>query len=199
VPNIPERDALEGLRRLGDIGRYRRLLQHFMAHEVDVVDRIEAALSAGDQDRARRGAHSLKALAGTMGARALASAAAELEQVLRRQRDSAPELASLRATFERLVHGLAQWQPLRDPNPEADVVDGSRAHDEPVESLLQRLQQQLAEDDTEAVETADRLAHCLHHPSSRRALRSLRKALDEYDFDRASQMLPVLTESIPEA
>jgi signal transduction histidine kinase/DNA-binding response OmpR family regulator len=58
---------------------YLSLLKRFASERADIVDRIEVALEAGNDDEAIRLAHSFKSLAGTIGATELESLALELE------------------------------------------------------------------------------------------------------------------------
>lgn len=199
LPNVAQLDALEGLRRLGDIDRYRRLLAQFLQREADATARIGRAWQAGDSDTAQREAHSLKALAGTIGARNLALIAAELEYVLRRAGDVDTALARFDTELRGVVDGLRTWFDA------AQAAQAAQAHAAPgrpgdVEqgALLNQLRRQLAGDDTEAVETAEALARQLTAPAATKAVRALQRALDEYDFARASELLPVLADLVPE-
>jgi two-component system sensor histidine kinase/response regulator len=85
---LPGIDIADGLRRVGNNeALYRRLLQGLardFAGAADDIRRLNAAGSAAD---ATRVAHSLKGIAGNLGARELFAAAAAAEQALR---DSSP-------------------------------------------------------------------------------------------------------------
>ena len=98
-----------------------------------------------------------------------------------------------------VVDGLRTWFDA------AQAAQAAQAHAAPgrpgdVEqgALLNQLRRQLAGDDTEAVETAEALARQLTAPAATKAVRALQRALDEYDFARASELLPVLADLVPE-
>jgi PAS domain S-box-containing protein len=67
----------------GSENHYRRLLAHFQAKEGDILERLRQALDGDKADTGRRLAHSLKGMAGTLGAHALRRQAQEIEQLLR--------------------------------------------------------------------------------------------------------------------
>ena len=65
---------------LGDESLYRRLLGMFLEQQQDFATRVSAALNADDMLTARRLAHTLKSVAGTLGAHGVEHAAAALEE-----------------------------------------------------------------------------------------------------------------------
>ncbi len=84
MPNIPGVNVAESVRRMGDnIPIYYRILEQFCLEEQNVVAEIQSALSAGDQKRAERLAHTLKSLCGTIGAEMLQNKSRELEESIR--------------------------------------------------------------------------------------------------------------------
>ena len=73
-----------GLRNLdGRVDAYDRLLQRFAVGHASDCDEISAALARRDLDSARRIVHTLKGMAGTLGAANLSTAAYKLEHGLR--------------------------------------------------------------------------------------------------------------------
>lgn len=101
---------------LANVGGNRKLLRKLLAelvqdhgHDAQV---LEAALAAGDLPLAQRVAHTLKGVAGTLGASGLQQAAATLETALRRGASAAVAAAgaaALRSALQPLMDGLAQW------------------------------------------------------------------------------------------
>lgn len=76
-------DTATALKRLnGNKAIYRKLLVMFHQRQGDAVGRITAAWANGDRGEAMRIAHTLKSLAGNIGADALFSAAANLERAM---------------------------------------------------------------------------------------------------------------------
>gem|GEM_PF-333179 len=83
LPELPGVDARAALRRVdGNRKLYRWLLKTFLEKQAGSGDAIAQALNEGDRESARRLAHTVKGLAGNIGARALEAAAAELESLV---------------------------------------------------------------------------------------------------------------------
>ncbi|HEU6437212.1 MAG TPA: response regulator [Nitratidesulfovibrio sp.] len=77
-------DPEAGLRRvLGKQGTYHTLLHRFVSQHADAATRIAGFIASGDGTSATREAHTLKGVAGTLGARNVQARAAELEAALR--------------------------------------------------------------------------------------------------------------------
>ena len=88
LPAIEGLDTAEGLLRVaGNKNLYQKLLRQFVASEHDAPSRIRERLASQDRATAERMAHTVKGVAGTLGAKAVQSAAAELERAVH---DGAP-------------------------------------------------------------------------------------------------------------
>ncbi len=97
-------DTRRGLRQLaGNTALYLRLLRSFARNEADAAQRVREALARSDPAAAVRVAHTLKGLAGSIGADALAGAAAALEVALAGGADPAACAPGLQATERLLV------------------------------------------------------------------------------------------------
>jgi PAS domain S-box-containing protein len=78
-------EVATGLRHVGGNRElYQRLLLKFLADYADTQEQLEAELQQGRIEDATRRVHSMKSVAGNLGATALQEAASELEAVLRR-------------------------------------------------------------------------------------------------------------------
>jgi HPt (histidine-containing phosphotransfer) domain-containing protein len=76
--------ASDGLKHVGGNEKlYRKLLLQFFDNHRDSVNEIRQALEENDQPLAVRLAHTVKGVAGTLGAGALAQVAGELEKTLK--------------------------------------------------------------------------------------------------------------------
>lgn len=84
--SLPGLDANFGLQSVrGRLASYCRLLGKFASNHGEDFARIREELAQGNQNEARRLAHSLKGAAGTLGATAIRQSAAELEAAIRDQ------------------------------------------------------------------------------------------------------------------
>jgi two-component system sensor histidine kinase/response regulator len=105
IPPIDGLDGAAGLRRVGGNTRlYVQLLRQFVSQQTAAVGEIRAALATSDAEGAIRLAHTLKGVAGNLGAGNVQNAAATVETLLR---DGAPAAATNRA--------LAQLADALDP------------------------------------------------------------------------------------
>jgi HPt (histidine-containing phosphotransfer) domain-containing protein len=77
LPPVDGIDSADGLRRVGGNHKlYVKLLRQFASQQADVVGQIRAALATKDSESATRLAHTLKGVAGNLGAGPVQAAAA---------------------------------------------------------------------------------------------------------------------------
>jgi two-component system sensor histidine kinase/response regulator len=77
-------DSADGLHRVGGNSRlYVKLLRQFASQQANAIGEIRAALAANDAESAVRLAHTLKGVAGNLGARDVQDGAAAVETLLR--------------------------------------------------------------------------------------------------------------------
>jgi two-component system, sensor histidine kinase and response regulator len=119
LPSVEGLDATDGLARVGGNRKlYLKLLRQFVTQQGDAAAQITGQLKAGDVATAERSAHTLKGVAGNLGAKNLQSAAADLEKLLRDHATTETiEPARLRfeenlsALLERLRPALGEEKP----------------------------------------------------------------------------------------
>jgi len=93
LPSIAGLDAADGLARVGGNRKlYVKILRQFAEQQGPALDQVADALANGDHALAERLAHTLKGVAGNIGAAGVQSAAAALERVIR-DRSNADEVA----------------------------------------------------------------------------------------------------------
>jgi HPt (histidine-containing phosphotransfer) domain-containing protein len=105
-------DTADGLLRLaGNRPLYLKLLRQFMEQQADAPTRLSALLAAGDRATAERLAHTIRGVAGNLGAVPVQVAAAELEHAIAASAPPA-ELEAAQSTLDErltaLVDGLRQ-------------------------------------------------------------------------------------------
>jgi two-component system sensor histidine kinase/response regulator len=99
------------MRTLNKPDFYVSMLRKFVASQEDAVLRIRMHLTTADTDTAVLLAHTLKGLAGNLGAMRLSDSAELLETLLHQGADPAPleqSLASTHTLLQQLVHALQQ-------------------------------------------------------------------------------------------
>src|SRR4029453_153792 len=101
VPAVEGLDAADGLLRVaGNKSLYTKLLRQFVAQQAAAAARIAEALNAGDHATAERLAHTVKGVAGNLGAGPVHRSASALEQGIA-SRGDAKGIGALRQGLAR--------------------------------------------------------------------------------------------------
>ncbi len=186
---VPGVDVAQGVAAMrGRAERYADLMQRFVAAHRDDGHLLTDMLTRGVNDEARRVAHTLKGLAATLGASALAESARAVELALKQDgecigdatRQAVPEFERRLAALVTAVFGAP-----------TDGFAGAAAAADPADcsAVLTELRQLLHESDAQA------LMLCRRHGDLLRPLLgprydTLLERLQAYDFDNASTLLP---------
>jgi two-component system, sensor histidine kinase and response regulator len=122
VPDLPSFDGLDtkdGLTRVaGNQKLYLKLLRQFAEQQGPSVEQITAALGQGDTALAERLAHTLKGVAGNIGAKPVQAAAGALEKLIRDRAATAETEPAVRQVAAALDPLLAQLRnALPSPKP----------------------------------------------------------------------------------
>jgi signal transduction histidine kinase/DNA-binding response OmpR family regulator/HPt (histidine-containing phosphotransfer) domain-containing protein len=197
---LGEIDVRGALRRLGDAALYSRLVGGFVQKEATTAARITAALDAGDVPLATRLAHTLRGLAGTVGAMELAADAAGLEKTLQAG-DVETGRRGVAALGARLADTVALLRTITEPAgaPAAPAAPSAARAADPRRAwaVLGELQPLLDECSPDAADRVDELAAALPGPAFASALEALERALDELDFEAAQQAARTLAAKLP--
>ncbi|WDP90938.1 MAG: response regulator [Desulfobacter sp.] len=147
IPELQGVDTQLGLSRVGSSPRvYIQILERFFEQFTPFMPDLERLLNEGDHDTALRLAHTLKGVAGNIGAQALSRAAADLEKAVREKKaeDIPRYLGALAPRLTEVLEGIAQSRVLekikaRETQPVQGPVDTNK-----VSALLDELQQAAA-------------------------------------------------------
>jgi two-component system, sensor histidine kinase and response regulator len=187
---VPGLDAADGLRRvLGKREAYVGILRRFVSGQAPVPGEIRAALAEDRRADAERAAHTLKGVAGSIGARDLQALAAVVETAIRgggALAEIEARLAPAEATLVALVAALQRALP---PEVEAAPPVKAQAVDpEALRSAVARLEELLSQDAVEAIDVFDREAPLLAAAFGERAA-AIRKLVKGYRFEEALAVL----------
>jgi HPt (histidine-containing phosphotransfer) domain-containing protein len=195
-------DIDKALRRMGGkLGVYRRSLRDFVRTLADGPARLAAQIERGATAELAREFHTLKGLAATLGADALASAAADAERAFAAgppDRGAAPAQAVLPAMLAAMVAAEAALRSLgaalgaeleEAVGPKAAGTTARALPDNPEAGAaalpaLNELQQLLAQSDLGAVDAVQRL-RAQHAGLAGPRLDALVEAVDDLDFETA--------------
>lgn len=156
---------------------------------------LEQRLAASDYDGAQRELHTLKGVAGNIGALILQREATRLEQMLlARKIDSTTDLpTSFREAFATLFTGLTVLRQNQElPVASAGEVESDIAGGD-FNGLLCQLQQMLTEGEPDAVKVLAPLKRILTNAWQQEQLTRIAAQIGDYNFDGAKQTLDALS------
>jgi two-component system sensor histidine kinase/response regulator len=108
LPSVEGLDAAAGLARVaGNRKLYEGLLRQFAEQQSDAAERAGEAIRAGDLATAERLAHTVKGVAGNLGAVGIQAAAAELEKAIR-EGGGSDRIEQLRTRLAAVLGPLVQ-------------------------------------------------------------------------------------------
>jgi CheY-like chemotaxis protein len=171
----------------GKSALYLQLLRKFHSTQMSFVEQFQVALADADPTAATRVAHTLRGTAGNIGAKAVAQAAAQLEQACQAGESSTRVQAHLAEVGQRLIPVLNALSRLG----EADPASGALAPQPVVElsGRLSRLRHLLAESDTAAIAALDDVRSLSLDEALAKRLSLVAQQLERFDFDRALALL----------
>ncbi|HXY38885.1 MAG TPA: response regulator, partial [Vicinamibacteria bacterium] len=187
LASVPGLDSADGLRRvLGKREAYLGLLRTFAHGQAGAPAVIRAALADGRTTDALRAAHTLKGVAGSIGAHQVQAEAAALEAALRREAPASELLPLVESTATTLQAFLAAVTTVIPPEVEPPATDGP-VDPAALKAAVSRIEKLLEQDDVEAVAAVEEAAPLLAAFGEQAgALRSLVKA---YRFEDARALL----------
>ncbi|WP_421246939.1 PAS domain S-box protein [Aeromonas sanarellii] len=173
---------------MGNAELYQRLLRKFHLANQEFAKQFEAALADSDTTAAARLAHSLKGMAGNIGAFGVAQAAGELERRCQSGANDEQRQAALTGVEQSLTPVLAALVGAGfEKKPES--VSLLQISDKELQSLLRKLGQLLAECDSEAIDVLSELRSCVLSPELATRLAQVAQEMDRYDFAEALALL----------
>ncbi|MGK5058406.1 response regulator [Janthinobacterium sp. LB2P49] len=202
LPVIGGLKMAEAMRRVGgNTALMRKLLDRFVETQFDAMQRIVAAIENNQLETAIREAHTLKGLAGNIGAGGLADSAARVEHLLSLgSHDGLPQaLAACTLALDELVPKIVLAMHSRGNVAEAggavvaQVAPVDRAH---LEAGLRELSQLLQQDDAQAVKHLDGIGPVLVAAGQAEHARQLKRMLGQYDFEGALAQLGEVADAL---
>jgi HPt (histidine-containing phosphotransfer) domain-containing protein len=189
---LPGVDLPSALSRLsGNRELLLKLLRNFGREWSGVTDTIQAAIAAGDLQKAQITAHSLRGVAANLSIVTVAAAAEALEQALKREDHNTIErgMETLTASLAPVITGLEQLPPA----PPLPVATGPI--DRPLlEQQLSRLAELLRRHNLEADKCFAALREHLGAGEWSEAVERLEQQIDRLDFSTAASTLTEVAE-----
>jgi CheY-like chemotaxis protein len=196
LPDIAGLDLNRAMRRLGgDATLMRKLLSRFVQTQTHAAQRLQTAVGNNDLETAIREAHTLKGLAGNIGANHLAEQAQMLEAALRQEQTTTAQqmLGALDEMLQKLVVAIAEAIPAQEGLPPAFSIDRDGAN------LLQDMQELaalLADDDARAAKLVERIAPGLQALGQSTLATQIQRQIARYEFEEGLETLRELAASM---
>ncbi|MFT3857710.1 MAG: response regulator [Aquabacterium sp.] len=187
-------DTTDGLSRcMGNMTLYQRMLKGFAKTQQDFAEQFQ---SAADDTSAQMLAHTLKGLAGNIGAARLLEAVTQLEATMQTKiADETTEhhhqriQASLAVTLDALQAVLADIDRLNRPRAEAAQAQQVRLDDATLRPHWARLSTLISDNDAQARELLHDVLMSQPALTQHPRVHELQRMLDRYDFDAAARTL----------
>lgn len=192
IPALPGINVTAGLATTqGKRKLYQKLLIKFRDSEADFIEQFREAQTSDDPEAATRCAHTLKGVAGNIGATDVQEAAGELESACKK--NMAAEkidrlLENVVSALSPVLTGLAVFEQTEFKIP----VQVKAIDPEKLKLLTGRLRALLEDDDTDATEVIEELEELPGIEAHASTLKRLSKAIGGYDFEQALEELDKL-------
>ena len=179
-------DMAAGLERVaGNRALYRKLLLKVRRGQAAAVEEIREAMASDDIDTAHRIAHTVKGVAGNIGADALQAAASAVDAAFKNS-DNAAVDAALPCLQEELARFLASTDALEsDDAPAAAPADTTSFDIDELTPELDRLAGLLESDDFDASACVDGLVSRVRGTAAEPVFTRIARHLSGYDFEAA--------------
>ena len=186
LPISEHLDTETGIARVaGNVQLYKKILAKFVASQGDAIAAIKGQIAANDREAAERSAHTLKGVAGSIGATGLQEIAALLEADIR---DSIADLNDLYAQTQQKLDAVVAAITSSIGTTATEVKQAELSPDE-FAHLVAELRSKLEAYDADADSVLARITSHELVGKQRTALGRLQQKLDGYDFDGALEIL----------
>ncbi len=188
IPKFHGLDTTLGLKRVGgNETLYLKILNKFQESQSDVIERIQDALDHNNIAEAKREAHTLKGLAGSIGALKLQESAQSVEQLIEDEGDLSFALESLSTQLMLVLETLKMG--MQEASKTSKNSEVPALSSEEITTLLSRLIHLLEEDDADAIEVLDALAPVFSGGEEAKQIQWVVACVERYEFDAALEKL----------
>ncbi|WP_417910718.1 CBS domain-containing protein [Candidatus Electronema sp. PJ] len=184
LPQLCGINSRVALERLGGNQRvYLSILHSFAREYPGAVREIRRQLAENERNSAERLAHTLKGMAGAIGAETLQETAKVLEDNIRHNQPLDSLLEAAEFQLEQVIVALQSLPPVDDKT--------TPINHQQINTALHLLEEQLRSYDASAAETLAGLLH-MAQPDLRQQLATLQGPVERFDFEAALAVFPEL-------
>jgi two-component system, sensor histidine kinase and response regulator len=196
---IPGVDVEKALKRVGgSIKLYKTLLSRFRETQIDAVHRIKEAIGRAETETAQREAHTLKGLAGSVGATVLAECASTVENLLKTKESAGLDqaLASLEKSLSDFVASVPDGALEAGSNRAPQTNSQGSVDPAALNAALSDLAKLIARDDTRAAKAIEAISGDLRAAGQGERGKQLQNLLARYDFESAAAVLEKMAQEL---
>ncbi|MBF0287767.1 MAG: transporter substrate-binding domain-containing protein [SAR324 cluster bacterium] len=194
---VPGIDIATGLIRIGGNPKsYRDILKMFQKNQGQAIQEIQHSLENQEIEQAVRQAHTLKGVAGNIGATELHQASQKLEaEITEKGKELSDELlSSTQSHLDQVLASIQALQPTPEQNKESTstgTVDLSK-----IEPLLKELKELLEDNDTDALDILESLQELLQGTEVADILGKLENCINNFQFKEALEQLQSIAKKL---
>ena len=184
LPEVAGLDQAAGLRRvLGNPVRYRAMLRAFAKNQCDVAKQMRSSLAKNDRASAERLAHTLKGLAGNIGAAELQALAEKLERRISQEEPVETLLIDVEALLDTQISAIEAGYPAPIELVAPVAIDPAQR-----DKVLEQVGELLRNDDAQAQRILNENAALLL-AVLRDNFRHFEQAIQNFEFEEALEVL----------
>ncbi|MGP0565470.1 MULTISPECIES: response regulator [unclassified Nitrospina] len=191
LPSIMGLDVDDGVMRIGgNRAKYGKILSGFYDNHSGDGEKILSAFNQGDYENLQLLVHTLKGVAGNVGASLLYEQAEILENTLNNGNRQEQEIHThiLVESVNDLMNLLLEWKKISEPEPPAPAFSLTMC-DAQVDRLMKNLRALLEESDSRATVRVNALRGYLEGSTLNDLWMKLTKSIRLYQFDEAVEVL----------
>jgi HPt (histidine-containing phosphotransfer) domain-containing protein len=192
-------DIDSGLQRVaGNVKLYQKILHKFRKGHIASAEEISQALDLGDAETAHRIAHTVKGVAGNLGADDLQAAAKRVDAAFKANESESVRalLPAFEAELLRVARAIDSAWPLTGEVSDPESVALDELDIPAVKVGLDKLESLLRNNDFEAQDALDALASAVANSHLQEGVSRIAEQLGQYDFDRALEELRALRQNL---
>jgi len=192
-------DIESGLKRVaGNVKLYQKILHKFREGHITAAEDINQALDLGDTETAHRIAHTVKGVAGNLGADDLQAAAQKVDAAFKANDSDTVRalLPAMEVELLRLARAIDIAWPLTEDAPTPETVAMDELDLAAVNTGLDKLEGLLRDNDFEAQDALDALAAMVANSHLQEGIHKIATELGKYDFDQALKELFELRQTL---
>jgi PAS domain S-box-containing protein len=192
IPVVEGLDSKDGLTRVGGNQKlYLKLLRQFVDQQATAPQLIAEALASKDFSTAERYAHTMKGVAGNLGAREIQQVAASLEKSIN-SKAATKVLDDVLHKLEAVLSGFIARLKTALPKPESPKAAVSKVDPEELKNLLQEMMTNLNNFDPAAGELFDAKRDVFQAILPQAAFENFEKQISNFAFSDAIAVLQVV-------